>query len=73
MAQVALVFVAHVFEQVAVGIQAKVFGDGPGAYVGDGVFEMAVLPADTFGPVSLTNILARQIVLLPENLVCENP
>src|SRR6266566_4530311 len=38
-AQVALVFVAHVFEQVAVDIQAKVFGDGPGACVGDGVFD----------------------------------
>ena len=38
-AQVALVFVAHVFEQVAVGIQTKVFRDGPGACVGDGVFD----------------------------------
>jgi hypothetical protein len=38
-AQVALVFVAHVFEQVAVGIQAKVFGDGPGVCVSDGVFD----------------------------------
>jgi len=38
-AQVALVFVAHIFEQVAVGIQAKVFGDGPGVCVGDGVLD----------------------------------
>src|SRR5439155_8989225 len=38
-AQVALVFVANVFEQVAVGIEAKVFGDGPGTCVGDGVFD----------------------------------
>jgi hypothetical protein len=38
-AQVAFVFGAYTFEQVAVDVQAKVFGDGPGTCVGDGVFE----------------------------------